>query len=44
MCSDAAGRAGLKEIPAWVREMTDETAFMQFELRWFQNHRAVAPP
>lgn len=28
----AARRAGLKRIPAWVREMTDEEAFMQLLL------------
>ena len=28
----AARRAGLKQIPAWVREMDDETAFMQLVL------------
>ena len=28
----AAKRAGLKQIPAWVREMDDETAFMQLVL------------
>ena len=28
----AAGRAGLKQVPAWVREMDDDTAFMQLVL------------
>lgn len=28
----AARRAGLKQIPAWVREMDDDTAFMQLVL------------
>lgn len=28
----AARRAGLEQIPAWVREMDDETAFMQLVL------------
>src|SRR5215472_11743980 len=28
----AACRAGLKQIPAWVREMDDDTAFMQLVL------------
>lgn len=29
---EAAGRAGLSEIPAWVREMDDDEAFMQLVL------------
>ena len=28
----AARRAGLQQIPAWVREMDDDTAFMQLVL------------
>jgi ParB-like chromosome segregation protein Spo0J len=28
----AARRAGLRQIPAWVREMDDDTAFMQLVL------------
>ncbi len=30
--TEAAKRAGLKEVPCWVREMSDEEAFMQLVL------------